>query len=75
MKALTWQAKRSVQVDEVPDPRIEFPTDAIVKITSSAICGSDLHLYEIFGPFIDEGGGTAGLLLTPSATRVLTTSA
>lgn len=55
MKALTWQAKRSVTVEEVPDPRIEAPTDAIVKITSSAICGSDLHLYEIFGPFIDRG--------------------
>ena len=45
MKALTWQAKRSVAVEEVPDPRIEYPTDAIVRITSSAICGSDLHLY------------------------------
>ena len=55
MKALTWQAKRSVSVDEVPDPRIEFPTDAIVKITSTAICGSDLHLYELLGPFLGRG--------------------
>ena len=55
MKALTWHGRRDVRVDEVPDPRIEHPTDAIVKITSTAICGSDLHLYEIFGPFIDSG--------------------
>lgn len=55
MKALTWQGKRSVSVEEVPDPVIQEPTDAIVKITSTAICGSDLHLYELFGPFIDSG--------------------
>lgn len=55
MKALTWQGKRKVTVEEVPDPAIQEPTDAIVKITSSAICGSDLHLYELFGPFIDPG--------------------
>ena len=55
MKALTWQAKRSVAVEDVPDPRIEVPTDAIVKITSTAICGSDLHLYELLGPFLGRG--------------------
>jgi threonine dehydrogenase-like Zn-dependent dehydrogenase len=55
MKALTWQGKRKVTVEEVPDPVIAHPTDAIVKITSTAICGSDLHLYELFGPFIDPG--------------------
>jgi threonine dehydrogenase-like Zn-dependent dehydrogenase len=55
MKALTWHGKRDVRIDEVPDPRLEAPTDAIVEITSTAICGSDLHLYELFGPFIDEG--------------------
>ena len=55
MKALTWQGKRKVTVEEVPDPRLQHPTDAIVKITSSAICGSDLHLYELFGPFLDRG--------------------
>ncbi|HEX5859573.1 MAG TPA: alcohol dehydrogenase catalytic domain-containing protein [Microbacterium sp.] len=55
MRALTWQGKRKVSVDEVEDPRIEYDTDAIVKITSTAICGSDLHLYELFGPFIDPG--------------------
>ncbi|MET7946220.1 zinc-dependent alcohol dehydrogenase [Micromonospora sp. NPDC005324] len=55
MKALTWQGKRDVRVEEVPDPRIEEPTDAIVKITSTAICGSDLHLYEVLGPYLTPG--------------------
>ena len=55
MKALTWHGRRDVRVDDVPDPRIEQPTDALVRVTSTAICGSDLHLYELFGPFIDEG--------------------
>ena len=55
MKAVTWQGKRDVQVTEVADPRIEEPTDAIVRITSTGICGSDLHLYEVLGPFIDPG--------------------
>jgi threonine dehydrogenase-like Zn-dependent dehydrogenase len=44
-----------VQVDNVPDPTIQEPTDAIVRITTTNICGSDLHLYEVLGPFIDEG--------------------
>ncbi|SCF29628.1 zinc-dependent alcohol dehydrogenase [Micromonospora mirobrigensis] len=55
MKALTWQGKRDVRVEEVPDPRIEEPTDAIVRITSTAICGSDLHLYEVLGPYLKPG--------------------
>jgi threonine dehydrogenase-like Zn-dependent dehydrogenase len=55
MKAVTWHGKRDVRVEEVPDPTIREPTDAIVRITSTAICGSDLHLYELFGPFIDPG--------------------
>ncbi|MEU8162818.1 zinc-dependent alcohol dehydrogenase [Micromonospora parva] len=55
MKALTWQGKRDVRVEEVPDPRIEEQTDAIVKITSTAICGSDLHLYEVLGPYLKPG--------------------
>jgi threonine dehydrogenase-like Zn-dependent dehydrogenase len=55
MKALTWQAPGDVRVQEVPDPTIQAPTDAIVRITSSAICGSDLHLYEVLGPFLDKG--------------------
>jgi threonine dehydrogenase-like Zn-dependent dehydrogenase len=55
MKAVTWHGKRDVRVDEVPDPKIEEPTDAIVRITTTNICGSDLHLYEVLGPFLDEG--------------------
>jgi threonine dehydrogenase-like Zn-dependent dehydrogenase len=55
VKALTWHGKRDVRVDEVPDPRIEQPTDAIIEVTSSAICGSDLHLYEVLGPFLHAG--------------------
>ena len=55
MKALTWHGKRDVRVDTVPDPEIQKPTDAVVRITSTAICGSDLHLYEVLGPFIEEG--------------------
>ncbi|MET8468889.1 zinc-dependent alcohol dehydrogenase [Streptomyces sp. NPDC006422] len=55
MRALTWHGRRDVRVDTVPDPRIEDPTDIIVRITSSGICGSDLHLYEVFGPFLDPG--------------------
>jgi threonine dehydrogenase-like Zn-dependent dehydrogenase len=55
MKAVTFHGKRDVRVDQVPDPTIEQPTDAVVRITSSGICGSDLHLYEVLGPFIDEG--------------------
>ena len=55
MKAVAWHGRRDVRVDSVPDPTIEAPTDAIIKITSTAICGSDLHLYEVLGPFLDEG--------------------
>jgi threonine dehydrogenase-like Zn-dependent dehydrogenase len=55
MKAVAWHGKRDVRVDTVPDPRIENPTDAIVRITTTAICGSDLHLYEVLGPFMGEG--------------------
>src|SRR5581483_60852 len=55
MQAVTWHGKRDVRVDTVPDPAIEEPTDAIVRVTSSGICGSDLHLYEVLGPFLEEG--------------------
>lgn len=55
MKALTWQGKRDVQVTDVDDPVIQKPGDAIIRVTSSAICGSDLHLYELLGPFLDRG--------------------
>ena len=49
MRALVYHGKRDVRVDTVPDPTIEEPTDAIVRITSTGICGSDLHLYEVLG--------------------------
>lgn len=55
MKALTWQGKRNVSVETVPDPVLQDPTDAIIQVTSTAICGSDLHLYEVLGPFMDKG--------------------
>ncbi|KRE98997.1 molecular chaperone GroES [Nocardioides sp. Soil777] len=55
MKAVTWQGVHDMQVSEVPDPRIEEPTDVIVKITSTGLCGSDLHLYETLAPFMEAG--------------------
>ncbi|MFI7615998.1 zinc-dependent alcohol dehydrogenase [Nonomuraea terrae] len=55
MKAVTWHGKRDVRVEEVPDPAIKEPNDAIIRVTSSGICGSDLHLYEVLGPFMAEG--------------------
>lgn len=55
MKAVTWHGKRDVRVTEQPDPVIQEPTDAVVRVTSTAICGSDLHLYEILSMFMSEG--------------------
>ena len=55
MRALTWQGKRDVRVTDVPDPTIQQPTDAIIRVTSTAICGSDLHLYEVLGPYLTPG--------------------
>jgi threonine dehydrogenase-like Zn-dependent dehydrogenase len=55
MRALTWHGRRDVRVDSVPDPAIQEADDAIVRITTTAICGSDLHLYEVMGPFMAEG--------------------
>jgi threonine dehydrogenase-like Zn-dependent dehydrogenase len=55
MRAVTWHGKRDVRVDTVPDPSLQQPTDAIVRVTSTGICGSDLHLYEVMGPFMGEG--------------------
>jgi threonine dehydrogenase-like Zn-dependent dehydrogenase len=55
MKAVTFHGKRDVRVDNVPDPTIEEPTDAIIRVTSTGLCGSDLHLYEVMGAFMDEG--------------------
>lgn len=55
MRAVTWQARRKVSVDTVPDPQIKEPTDAIIRVTSTNICGSDLHLYEVLGAFMSQG--------------------
>jgi threonine dehydrogenase-like Zn-dependent dehydrogenase len=55
MKALTWHGKRDVRVDTVPDPTIEDPTDVVIEVTSSGICGSDLHLYDVLTMFLHEG--------------------
>src|SRR3954452_2323229 len=55
MKALAWHGRRDVRVDTVPDATIVEPTDAVIRVTTTAICGSDLHLYELLAPFIREG--------------------
>jgi len=55
MKALAWHGTHDVRVDTVPDPTIEQPTDAIIRVTSTGLCGSDLHLYEVLGPYLDAG--------------------
>ena len=55
MKALTWQGPEKVAVEDVPDPHIEKPNDAVIRITSTAICGSDLHLYRPLAPFLHRG--------------------
>lgn len=55
MKAVTWHGRRDVRVDTVPDPEIQEPTDAIIEVTSTNICGSDLHLYEVLGAFMHQG--------------------
>jgi threonine dehydrogenase-like Zn-dependent dehydrogenase len=55
MRALCWHGKGDIRCDTVPDPRIEEPRDAIVKVTSTAICGSDLHLYDGFNPAMEKG--------------------
>ncbi|MBV9241049.1 MAG: alcohol dehydrogenase catalytic domain-containing protein, partial [Acidobacteria bacterium] len=55
MKAVRWYGKSDMRVEDVPDPKIEAPRDAIVKITSTAICGSDLHLYDGYMPTMEEG--------------------
>jgi threonine dehydrogenase-like Zn-dependent dehydrogenase len=52
---LTWQGTQKVSVESVPDPTIQEPTDAIVRMTSTAICGSDLHLYDVLGMYLDPG--------------------
>ena len=55
MQAVTWHGKRDVRVDTVPDPTIKESTDAIVRMTTTGLCGSDLHLYEVLGPYMAEG--------------------
>lgn len=55
MKALSWHGKHDIRCDTVPDPRIEHPRDAIVKVSSCAICGSDLHLFDGFMPGMKRG--------------------
>ena len=55
MKANCWHGRQQVQVENVPDPKIINPRDAIVRITSTAICGSDLHLYNGFIPTMEKG--------------------
>ncbi len=55
MRALTWQGNEHVEVVDVPDPQIQQRTDAIIRVTSTAICGSDLHLYGVLGPFLKPG--------------------
>lgn len=55
MKAVTWQGKQDVQVTDVPDPTIIDPEDAIIRVTSTALCGSDLHLYGPLAPFMTPG--------------------
>ncbi|KKF01881.1 glutathione-dependent formaldehyde dehydrogenase [Mycolicibacterium obuense] len=55
MKAVTWHGRRDVRVNTVQDPRIQEPTDAIIEVTSTNICGSDLHLYEVLGAFMNAG--------------------
>lgn len=55
MKAVTWQGKRDVRVEDVIDPIIKEPSDILVRVTTTGICGSDLHLYEVLGPFMTPG--------------------
>ena len=55
MRALTWQGREKVTIENVPDPTIQQPNDAIIEVTSTAICGSDLHLYSVLGPFLHPG--------------------
>ncbi|MFE5534745.1 alcohol dehydrogenase catalytic domain-containing protein [Streptomyces sp. NPDC056492] len=55
MKAVTWQGRRKIEVTTVPDPQIIEPTDAVIEVTTTGLCGSDLHLYEVLGPFLEAG--------------------
>ena len=55
MKALVWMGKKKVEVQQVDDPKILRPRDCIVKVTSTAICGSDIHLYDGVIPTMEKG--------------------
>jgi threonine dehydrogenase-like Zn-dependent dehydrogenase len=55
MRAVTWHGRADVRVDTVPDPTIQEPTDVVIEVTSSGICGSDLHLIEVMAPFMSVG--------------------
>src|ERR1700710_2299297 len=55
MKALRWYGSKDVRVENVPEPSIAKDTDAVIRVTSTAICGSDLHLYNGFMPTMEEG--------------------
>jgi len=55
VRALTWQGTQKVSVETVPESRTQEPTDAIVRMTSTAICGSDLHLYDVLGRYLRSG--------------------
>ena len=55
MRALTWQGNEHVEVTDVPDPQILEPNDIVIKVTSTAICGSDLHLYGVLGSYLKAG--------------------
>jgi threonine dehydrogenase-like Zn-dependent dehydrogenase len=55
MKAAVWHGRRDVRVDDVPDPTIQHPTDIVIEVTTTGLCGSDLHLYEVLAPFMTEG--------------------
>jgi threonine dehydrogenase-like Zn-dependent dehydrogenase len=59
MRALTWQGEEQGLGRDRRGPRIELPTDAVIRVTSTAICGSDLHLYEALGPFLRPGVSSA----------------
>src|SRR5512132_817639 len=55
MKAVCWEGRNDVRVEHVPDPRLINPRDAIIRVTSTAICGSDLHLYDGYVPSMKKG--------------------
>jgi threonine dehydrogenase-like Zn-dependent dehydrogenase len=65
MRAVTWQGAKDIRVERVPDPEIETDSDIVIRVTSTRLCGSDLHLYEVLAPFMEPGevyGGAAAPL-------------